>query len=239
MLAWANSEGVKIYDTSKNMRIAYVQRPAKVSNVCKCHLMWESVDSLLIGWSDSIKIVALKPRVNPATRKMQIVAEITSVIETPFIVCGVCPFGPHNLAVLAYVDPLAASDSEEELPDATDAPRSPVELRILNRRNGEPLSEDELPLKNTSGFDASQLSLEALDRSQRASTLANNGRNSYPTMYAPLSVHSSCRHCGCPSHVASQFAGTSYPHKTSSSRSHEMPKTKLCGRRMQATIRSR
>eukprot|EP00750_Incisomonas_marina_P009049 INCI15785.2.p1 GENE.INCI15785.2~~INCI15785.2.p1 ORF type:complete len:1069 (-),score=202.37 INCI15785.2:381-3107(-) len=187
MLAWANNQGVKIYDTSKNMRISYVQRPAKMAAVCRCHLMWESVDSLLIGWADSIKIVALKPRMNPSTKKMQVVAEITSVIETPFIICGICPFGPHNLAVLAYVTEDADDNDDSDGGGggaAAAGPRSPVELRILNRRNGEPLSEDELPLKDFSAFGPTDFSLEALDRSQKpGQALAGGGPNSYPTMY--------------------------------------------------------
>lgn len=193
MLAWANNQGVKIYDTSKNLRVSYVQRPKNTADICRCHLVWESADSLLIGWADSIKIIALKPRVNPTTKKMQVAAEITSVIETPFLICGISPFGTHNLAVLAYV--MATSDVDDNIDHLSkkkingksevnidDGPRSSVELRILNRQNGELLSEDILPLKNFSDFTPVDFTLEKLDRSHKASHSSVLPQESYPTM---------------------------------------------------------
>jgi vacuolar protein sorting-associated protein 41 len=63
-IAWANDIGVKIYDTSSNQRITYINRPkgSPRAHMHRCNLCWENDSTLLIGWADSIKIGQVKVR---------------------------------------------------------------------------------------------------------------------------------------------------------------------------------
>ena len=115
--------------------------------------------------------------------------------------CLLLPASVCGLLVFFVIDAFHAleQDSDDDDDDAAGAAggataaRSPVELRILNRRNGEPLSEDELPLRDFARFAPTDFSLEVLDRSRKASTLPGAGQNSYPTMYVCVCVRAYIR----------------------------------------------
>ena len=69
LIAWANSCGVKVFDNDKAQRIAYIDRPKKGSKAlgdlaeeAQCHLIWESEDTLVIGWAQTVKIVKVLHR---------------------------------------------------------------------------------------------------------------------------------------------------------------------------------
>lgn len=61
-VAWANAVGVKVMDLQRNARVSFVQKPhgCPGPDTCTCHLAWQDDETLLIGWADCIKILALK-----------------------------------------------------------------------------------------------------------------------------------------------------------------------------------
>ena len=57
-IAWANDVGVKVYDTSSQERITYINRPkdSPRPELFHCRLAWKDDRTLLIGWADSVKV---------------------------------------------------------------------------------------------------------------------------------------------------------------------------------------
>ena len=53
MLAWANDQGVKVYDAQHAKRVSYIERTpgAPPPAFFRCHLRWESRIELIIGWA--------------------------------------------------------------------------------------------------------------------------------------------------------------------------------------------
>ena len=73
LIAWANAEGVKIYDVDREMRISYIERPRDLPDgiESRCSLAWEDsdalADQLIIGWGRHIKIIRIMRRASAAT----------------------------------------------------------------------------------------------------------------------------------------------------------------------------
>lgn len=57
-IAWANDHGVKVFDTSTNQRISYIDRPADSPrpDLYPCNLCWKDDHTLLIGWAQHIRV---------------------------------------------------------------------------------------------------------------------------------------------------------------------------------------
>ena len=168
LIAWSNDTGVKIYDHDSEQRIAYVDRPAHSpdGDVCRCNLYWESGDSLIIGWADSVKVVRIRARQtsggSPSLSKLAAssskargaapskYAEVVLWYQTDFLICGISPFGADYIAVLAYITETEESSDDEEDAGSNHsgtADRVRPELRIISRRDGEDISSDALPIR--------------------------------------------------------------------------------------------
>ena len=61
-IAWANDEGVKMYDTTTNLRITYIDRPegSPRADLYKCRMSWKNDTTLLIAWADTVKVAVVK-----------------------------------------------------------------------------------------------------------------------------------------------------------------------------------
>ena len=61
-IAWANDQGVKMYDTTTNLRITYIDRPANSprADLYKCRMCWKNDNTLLIAWADTVKVAVVK-----------------------------------------------------------------------------------------------------------------------------------------------------------------------------------
>lgn len=57
-------QGVKIYDTTTEQRITFIDRPGSSprADLFKCRLCWRSDTELLIGWAALVKIAVVKDR---------------------------------------------------------------------------------------------------------------------------------------------------------------------------------
>lgn len=97
LIAWANDNGVKIYDQSSQTRIAYIDRPADSprADLFKCTLHWQDDSTLLIAWANFIKVARIRqrPRSNTTTapNAHPFLVEITAVFQLDCMVAGVVP----------------------------------------------------------------------------------------------------------------------------------------------------
>ena len=137
LLAWANDLGVKVFDTRKNVRLAFIEKPASFggseqSIEGRCHLAWHAVNEqesiLLIGWSNNIIVVRVARQTNlPGGRKHAPYyrIEVIQHLKTAYLICGLCPYGPDRVVVVAL-----PKDSREP------------EIHVLDRTTGATLSEE-------------------------------------------------------------------------------------------------
>ena len=153
LIAWANDNGVKIYDTGSSQRVAFIDRPAGSprADMFKCTIQWRDDTTLMIAWADYVKLVRIRPRVSAAA-SVPFQVEITAVFQVDCMISGIAPHAspPGSFLVLAYIHPdkiinEATSDPAEQRQKAANRP----ELRIISR-SGEEVSSDELSL---SGYD--------------------------------------------------------------------------------------
>ncbi len=107
-IAWTNSLGVKIVDASTQQHITFIDRPSEdavKSGACKCSLLWIAHDTLIVAWGTLIKIARVRHR--EAGSRSEAAApqlparycEITAILQTDFLLCGVAPLGKHIVAL--------------------------------------------------------------------------------------------------------------------------------------------
>lgn len=141
MLNW---QGVKIYDTSTQQRIGYIDRGANAprAELFKCTLRWKDDSTLIIAWADYIKIVRIRNRSRPIGSAPSLFVEMTAIYQVDCMISGLVPFGSAYL-ILAYITPdtydnEATENREEQRRKAANRP----ELRIIDK--GEETSADAL-----------------------------------------------------------------------------------------------
>ena len=141
---------MKIYDTSSNQRIGYVDRGAEAprAELFKCSLLWKDNSTLVIAWADFIKVVRIRSRsrsqINTGLPALSV--EMTGIYQVDCMVAGIAVYQSH-FAVLAYIPPdsyqnEATDDPQEQRRKAANRP----ELRLIDK--GEELSADALSLSN-------------------------------------------------------------------------------------------
>jgi tetratricopeptide (TPR) repeat protein len=165
-IAWANDLGVKLFDTSTQQRISYIDRPkgSPRPDLYRCRLTWKDDNTLLIGWGDSIKVAVIKEnksaRGQAGAQQPSRYCELIALFETDYFVCGLAPFG-SDLVSVAFVE-----DEEEDDPnDPSKAKKIMVaqrpELRIASMRNAEVCS-DALSIRGFEAYRANDYHLEYL-----------------------------------------------------------------------------
>ena len=113
LIAWANDsvrtfliavvsaslfvQGVKIYDTTSQMRIIFIDRLADSprADLFKCNLHWQDDSTLLIAWADEIKVARIRARQrgsgNTAPNLPPLIVEITAVFQLDCMLAGIVP----------------------------------------------------------------------------------------------------------------------------------------------------
>uniref|UniRef100_A0A4W3J8U8 Vacuolar protein sorting-associated protein 41 homolog n=1 Tax=Callorhinchus milii TaxID=7868 RepID=A0A4W3J8U8_CALMI len=123
LIAWSNSVGVKIYDTSSKQRITTVARDntSLRPDMYLCSLCWKDNVTLIIGWGTSVKVCVVKQRDPTDVRDLPTrYVEIVSVFESEFYISGIAPLGEH-LVLLYYVKEHCSRprlDIVQHLPDS-------------------------------------------------------------------------------------------------------------------------
>ncbi|KAI8371458.1 uncharacterized protein BYT42DRAFT_594997 [Radiomyces spectabilis] len=166
-IAWANDAGVKMYDTTTNLRITYIDRPegSPRADLYKCRMCWKDDHTLLIGWADTVKIAVVKdkPRHQIAPGQPAHYVEIVGMFQTDYIVCGIAPFN-DTLLLLAYIleDDLASLDADSQNPEhQRKRLATRPELHIINSDNEE-ISADVLALQGYEYYQANDYVLQFL-----------------------------------------------------------------------------
>eukprot|EP00794_Sanderia_malayensis_P011371 gene11371-12556_t len=110
LLAWADSEGVEVYDMHRKTRIAHVEKhPASPrGDLFRCNLCWKDDKTLLIAWANCIQIGVIKqrqlddPMLRAQARELPpLYVALTNVFQTDFYASGIAPLG-QELVVLSY-----------------------------------------------------------------------------------------------------------------------------------------
>lgn len=97
-IAWANELGVKLFDTSTQQRISYIDRPKNSprADLYRCRLSWKDDRTLFIGWADSIKVAVIKDnaqtRGQAGSQLPSRYCELIGMFQTDYFVCGLAPF---------------------------------------------------------------------------------------------------------------------------------------------------
>ncbi|CAG8660098.1 10427_t:CDS:10, partial [Acaulospora colombiana] len=144
LIAYANDEGVKMYDNQSQQRITYIKRPpgSPRADLYRCNLCWRSDTQLLIGWANYVQFAIVKEQ--NVSGRPPLYAEV-SMIQTDFIVCGIAPFNDMTL-LLAYLTDEIVKNEETNDPEQHKRPRAKQpELQIMDPSN-EVISTDALPL---------------------------------------------------------------------------------------------
>lgn len=164
-IAWANDTGVKMYDTTTNLRITYIDRPAGSprADLYRCRMCWKDDTTLLMAWADTVKVAVVRER--PAKQVQQgqpsHYVEIITMFQTDYIVCGIAPFN-DTLLLLAYVTE-EEEDADTQDPELQRKRRAmQPELHIMNDENEE-ISADVLALHGFEHYQANDYVLEFLD----------------------------------------------------------------------------
>jgi hypothetical protein len=168
-IAWANDLGVKLFDTSTQQRISYIDRPkgSPRPDMFRCRLAWKDDRTLLIGWADSVKVAVVKDNVQPrgqaGSQLPSRYCELIAMFKTDYMVCGLSSFN-DSLVSVAYLE----EEEEEGSGAAADgaAKKSVMEsarpeLRITSYRNEE-LCSDALSIRGFKAYQANDYILESL-----------------------------------------------------------------------------
>lgn len=168
LIAWANDQGVRVYDTAEKRRISFIERDHDQRlrpEIYPCSLCWKDVNTLLIGWANSIKICSVHKR-NVEKREPrkehpeQTLPTKTIVISchiiTDFFVCGVAPLD-SDLVVLAYLT------DEQKLEDEAEGGRRPqLKIISLKSKEFETVTSDSLTTRGFQKYSPCHYSLEYL-----------------------------------------------------------------------------
>ena len=131
-LAWF--QGVKIYDTTSQMRIIFIDRPADSprADLFKCNLYWQDDSTLLIAWADQIKVARIRARTrstaNPATNLPPFAVEITAVFQLDCMVSGIVP---HLMTPASSAPPSNADGTTPAPPGVIASPAQPTLTSFL------------------------------------------------------------------------------------------------------------
>lgn len=109
-----NSKGVKIYDTTSQTRITFIDRPVDSprADIFKCTLHWQDDSTLLIAWADHIKVARIRARPRTPTAPTSsanlspLIVEITAVFQLDCMISGIVP---HPTPSPRTLDPLPAT----------------------------------------------------------------------------------------------------------------------------------
>lgn len=167
MLAWADSDGIKIFDMDRMRRLAKIEKPAGARAKLYPHisslrptLIFERHDSLLLIWGDCLLNMILKEEneINSSTGsnvRTRTVAKCEMAYELDCVGCDVQPIDGEHLAVLGLSS--VVTDDVADLDNFGENDISAiVELQIIQRNTGAVILSDILPLEISDEINATR-----------------------------------------------------------------------------------
>ncbi|GAM24798.1 hypothetical protein SAMD00019534_079730, partial [Acytostelium subglobosum LB1] len=177
-IAWANDNGVKIFDCSTNMRIAHIPRKegSPRGELYRCCLCWERPDTLIIGWAKSVDVIQIIERIDGVNGNINKIAQITNQFSTTYWISGVAPFG-EDLVLLGYSDGAVEGQNDISATAATPKMSSPTNLTgawnqgrvdsaekpsiyIVSRKTNRAITKDHLNVNGYQHYTASDYRLD-------------------------------------------------------------------------------
>lgn len=157
-IAWANNNGVKVYDMSTKTKITKIDKDHDLRpELCVCQLVWRDAKTLLIGWGDRVKICVVKEQNKSELKESMPLryVEITAMFTTDFYVCGIAPLAT-NLVVLSY-------DKPDDKPGGRFTANRP-HLQILepHMKHFEEISNDALSIRGFEEYRCNDYHLECI-----------------------------------------------------------------------------
>ncbi|KAI0053795.1 vacuolar assembling protein VPS41 [Auriscalpium vulgare] len=128
LIAWANDMGVKVYDTTSQTRVTFIERQAESPrpDLFKCTLHWQDDSTLLIAWADVIKVARIRGRPrntnSSATANLPpLIVEITAVFQLDCMIAGIVPhLSPTaSTAIPAHQRSVSTSTTSSRVPVPT------------------------------------------------------------------------------------------------------------------------
>ncbi|TFK69442.1 vacuolar assembling protein VPS41 [Pluteus cervinus] len=122
LIAWSNDLGVKLYDTSSQTRISYIDRPpdSPRADLFKCTLYWQDETTLLIAWADHIKVARVRSRIrganNASANLPPVFVEITAVFQLDCMMAGLIPHPTPAYAQPPVINPPDPATSSSKTP---------------------------------------------------------------------------------------------------------------------------
>jgi hypothetical protein len=163
LIAWANDEGVRIWDTRAGLKIAFIAQysDAPRPDLFRYTLHWQDDRTLLITHGNNIRVVSVKERERPRSvvgTFTELYAQVHSVFQVDCMISDICSFRDSFL-IVAYVTQETYQDEATEDPELQRRAESlRPELRIISRA-GEELSADSLALANFERYQCNDYSL--------------------------------------------------------------------------------
>jgi hypothetical protein len=134
-IAWSNIMGVKVIDCNSQQHITFIDRPnedAVKAGACRCSLLWSAPDTLIVAWGTLIKIARVRNRdagaKADAAQLSSRYCEISAILQTEFVLCGVAPLGKHIVA-LGWAD---EEDDDAGNDESDQEASSRPELHVLD-----------------------------------------------------------------------------------------------------------
>ena len=125
LIVWANDLGVKLYDTTSQTRIAYINRQpdSPRADLFKCTIHWQDDSTFLIAWANHIKVARVRTRPNAPAGLPSLMVEITAFFQVDCMISGILPHPlPPQLSIPA-TDPILSQVPEHvhtlEVPSPT------------------------------------------------------------------------------------------------------------------------
>lgn len=181
LVVWANDAGIRIMDINTHHKLAFIPRAQSEPrpDLYKCHFSWFKLDTLLVGWADTIRVISItennSSNIAPTrsvisssiTPQSSTIVEVSDIFQVDCIISGLCSWGPNgDLAVLAHIiqDDENSSDEgeinkdEDRYKSSKRKPSDRPELRIISKE-GEETSSDALSINHFERYQAHDYSL--------------------------------------------------------------------------------
>lgn len=178
LVAWANDWGVKVYDTDRDQRVTYIERPPNCPpmELCRCHLEWQSSSVLLVAWAHTLRVVSFRKATpsspTSATASANellpgaVIAEVVTLLSFDFFVAGISPWSTTAVCILAFRPPGSSMPQSSKEQRSVEGEGENVEMPFPEVHvvglDGKQVSADILNLKGYQHLRASDYKMPSL-----------------------------------------------------------------------------